>query len=78
VRWHLNGWQRAWVVCSVVLGVVFALVASDTAGGVGLGLLLLRMVLWTMIVGVPLYIFGWAVAWVVRGFKDGGREGPRS
>lgn len=57
---QLNGWQRLWVVVSVCLGLMVFLEGPPSN-------LLRAFFDWAVLVGV-LYAFGWAIAWVRRGF----------
>ncbi len=65
---RMNGWQRAWVVSSVTLGLAIGLLLYGNSSAEGAEVLW-GLLLWVLIVGIPLYALGWSVAWVIRGFK---------
>ena len=66
----LNGWQRVWVLASILWAVVVLLLArtfqSDRDQTVQSALFALR--LW-MVPVVGVYAFGLGLAWVRRGFQ---------
>jgi len=64
----LNGWQRLWVLIATIWTLIVAAFVADA--GVGSPLSTLA---WWAIPPLSLYAFGWAIAWVRRGFAS--REG---
>jgi hypothetical protein len=78
----LNGWQRIWCVLVVisflalvvaVVGLVEALCRNATDFvACTVSISVVALIMWTLAV-VGIYVFGLAVAWVVRGFKNQGR-----
>ncbi len=66
----LNGWQRLWVVVSVLwllFLALFAAAAIESGRVPPLGLLAL---IW-VVTSVGLYLLALGVGWVWRGFKEG-------
>jgi hypothetical protein len=71
MRLALNGWQRLWVVASVLwLAVVCAFTALFLRGEEGgtASLLLGAFLVWA-VPSVFLYLLGLSVAWILRGFR---------
>ncbi|MCF5725339.1 MULTISPECIES: hypothetical protein [Pseudomonas] len=65
---RLNGWYRLWIVASVPLLVFGVLVAQENEG-VPLKERLELFAQYGILPCAILYAMGWAVAWVIRGFK---------
>ena len=70
----MNGWQRLWVLASVVLYLIILWTQMREDGNwlnitpiEGMGV---ALVYWVPIVTV-VYLFGMAIAWVRRGFNGG-------
>jgi len=66
----LNGWQRLWVVVAVVLlplVVSTIMVKFSTEKMHTDEMVIIGLFLWAGLVGA-IYLFGFAVAWVRRGF----------
>jgi len=76
----LTGWQRLWVVVSMLyfVGVIFfvymesQIIRTSFTGSLlekQIELVFDATLFWIVSV-VMLYIFGWLVGWIVRGFKQ--------
>jgi hypothetical protein len=71
---RINGWQRLWVLASILwaviilalAGVFFQSPGDQTAASANEALLVLR--LWIVPVAA-VYVFGFGLAWVRRGFQ---------
>jgi len=61
---RLNGWQRLWVLLTVLWSLLMALIAPDSNDPLST-----KLALW-LIPPLAFYAFGWAVAWVRRGFAS--------
>lgn len=69
----MNGWQRLWaVVCFLLAGVAVALGLTQIMGGSSVvGPREVAVYLGSIWLGVcvGMYVLGWLVAWVIRGFR---------
>lgn len=63
---RLNGWHRLWLVFCGVFGL---LLCGAWAWSVHPSERLFLLWLW-LVPCVLLYALGWAVVWIIRGFKD--------
>ena len=70
---HINGWQRLWVVASILWAVVILMLAGvlqfDSDHVVPNTKMLLFMVRLWIVPVAAVYGFGLALAWVGRGFQ---------
>ena len=64
----LNGWQRLWLLASILWAVVILALAGMPDRGWTMQSALFVMRLWILPVG-SLYVFGRGLAWVMRGFQ---------
>ncbi len=64
----LNGWQRLWLLASILWAVVILALAGMPDRGWTMQSALFVMRLWILPVG-SLYVFGLGLAWVMRGFQ---------
>jgi len=67
----LNGWQRLWVVLSILYLLAVIFVASlmwPNSSQEQLEVVLDSLLVWVLPVGA-LYILGLSVGWIIRGFK---------
>ena len=62
---QLNGWQRLWVLTAAIWTVIVVLFTVSL--GVGSPI---STFAWWVIPPLSLYAFGWAIAWVRRGFSS--------
>jgi hypothetical protein len=63
----MNGWQRAWLVLTVMLGAIWTLffvLLGDFGWENVKGILIL-----TAVPAAAIYALGWGIAWVRRGFR---------
>jgi hypothetical protein len=71
---HINGWQRLWVVCSILWAVVIlALAGRFQPGGdqvVPSASMVLSVVRLWIVPVAAVYAFGFSLAWVRRGFRQ--------
>ena len=70
---HINGWQRLWLLASVLWAVVILTLAgsfqsSGDQVGPGAHMVLFAVRLWILPVAA-VYAFGLGLAWVRRGFQ---------
>jgi hypothetical protein len=68
----LNGWQRLWLLASILWAVVILALAGMPDRGWTMQSALFVMRLWILPVG-SLYVFGLCHAWVMRGFQTEAR-----
>ena len=64
----LNGWQRLWLLASILWAVVILALAGMPDRSWTMQSALFVMRLWILTVG-SLYVFGLGLAWVMRGFQ---------
>ena len=64
----LSGWQRLWLLASILWTVVIVALAGTPDRGWTMQSALLLVRLWIVPVAV-VYAFGLGLAWVVRGFQ---------
>ena len=64
----LNGWQRLWLLASILWAVVILAGAGPPDGGWSTQSALFVVRLWIMPVAA-VYVFGLGLAWVMRGFQ---------
>ena len=64
----LNGWQRLWLLASMLWAVALVLLAGVPDRGWTMQSALLVLRLWIVLVA-GVYGFGLALAWVMRGFR---------
>jgi hypothetical protein len=70
---HINGWQRIWLLASILWAVVILALAgilqSDGEHGVPSGNMVLFVVRLWIVPVAAVYGFGLGLAWVRRGFQ---------
>jgi hypothetical protein len=64
----LNGWQRLWLVVSILWAVVILALAGTPDQGWTMQSALFVLRLWIVSVAA-VYVFGVGLAWVMRGFQ---------
>jgi len=64
----LNGWQRLWILASILWAVVIMAGSGSPDGGWSTQSALFVVRLWIMPVAA-VYLFGRGLAWVMRGFQ---------
>ena len=70
----LNGWERLWIFCSVLLFFFMLLIGMIIEGEVWDGqndrlvTVLVFLSIWGVLIGA-IYVLGWAVGWIYRGFR---------
>jgi hypothetical protein len=64
----LTGWQRLWVLASILWAVVILAAAGMPARGWTMQSALFAVRLWIVPV-TAVYVFGLGLAWVIRGFQ---------
>lgn len=65
---RLRGWQRLWVVACAPLLAFGVWMAMEN--GYEFGDKLKLFVVFGVLPCVALYVFGWAGAWIIRGFRE--------
>ena len=71
---HLNGWQRVWLLASILWAVAIVALAGRFQSNAdqlaaSTNLVLFAVRLWIVPVAAT-YLFGYALAWVRRGFQS--------
>ena len=67
----INGWQRLWLLASILWAVVILALAGTPDGGWTVKSACFVVRLWSVPVG-SVYAFGSGVGWVTRGFQAAG------
>ena len=65
---HINGWQRLWIVASILWGIVILVLAGMVQSVPSANMVLFVVRLWIVPVAA-VYGFGLGLAWVCRGFQ---------
>ncbi len=63
----LNGWQRLWLVATVLWSLFWLLLTAEGFGEEGYLLLIFYL---CFIPTFTVYVAGWTIGWALRGFKD--------
>ena len=63
----MNGWQRLWLVATVLWSLFWLLI---TGAGFGEEGYLLMMFYLCLVPAFAVYALGWAIGWAIRGFRN--------